>query len=280
MRCSPTRRSTAAPLLMGVFWMTAAGCSFLIGDEPQPPLLDADASTQAGDAATGDGQSGDASSGDCDGPLPGCVYTPPSGWHQGTCESTCAGHCVAGACAHVQQVATTRGRTERLDDLVRSMGGETFLLAGARAELADGGAGDGHLLAIGHVAPSVVRGPWPGTTAVDEERALLAAGGGGLFVAHGQVTGAADDRDVLVERINPSGEMAWSQALGGPGLDRVQDVDVDGKHLVLVGTTESGLADAVGEGRAFVGLLDAAAEGQPSTVTGVRMAATKRVRWC
>lgn len=69
----------------------------------------------------------------------------------------------------------------------------------------------------------------------------------------------AGDKDVIVARISPEGEIEWIQQFGGVGEDKGQAVAaVPGGGVAVAGMTSSDIAGAIGEIDAFLAVFDAA----------------------
>ncbi|MEW9549012.1 alpha/beta hydrolase-fold protein [Nonomuraea sp. NPDC050783] len=81
--------------------------------------------------------------------------------------------------------------------------------------------------------------------AADRLYGLAAAPDGGAYVA-GYTKGALDgpnagDKDALVARLTPSGELAWLRQYGGPGEDKAHGVAADATSLYVAGSTTAAL---------------------------------------
>lgn len=91
--------------------------------------------------------------------------------------------------------------------------------------------------------------------AVSEDDAIYVAG-----YTKGTLGGDnAGDKDVIVARFSPAGELEWLQQFGGAGEDKGQAVAAaPGAGVAVAGMTSSDLAGALGEIDAFVAVHDAA----------------------
>ncbi|MCF6469693.1 hypothetical protein FAF44_15030 [Nonomuraea sp. MG754425] len=81
--------------------------------------------------------------------------------------------------------------------------------------------------------------------AADRLYGLAAAPDGGAYVA-GYTKGALDgpnagDKDAIVARLTPDGELAWIRQYGGPGEDKATGVAADATTLYLTGSATAAL---------------------------------------
>ena len=91
-------------------------------------------------------------------------------------------------------------------------------------------------------------------TAADRIYAVAAAPDGGAYVAgytSGSYAGAsAGDKDALVARITPAGQVAWARQVGGSGEDKANAVAVDGSGVYVAGVTSAGMPGTTHRGGA------------------------------
>jgi enterochelin esterase-like enzyme len=84
--------------------------------------------------------------------------------------------------------------------------------------------------------------------AADRAYGIAAAPDGGAYLA-GYTKGALDganagDKDAVVARITPDGQVAWARQLGGTGEDKAFGVAADASGAFVVGSTPAGLPGA------------------------------------
>jgi enterochelin esterase-like enzyme len=111
------------------------------------------------------------------------------------------------------------------------------------------------------------------TGIADRAYGLAAAPDGGAYLA-GYTKGALDganagDKDAILARVSPTGQVSWIRQLGGTGEDKAFAVAADAGGVSVVGSTPAGIAGATALGGMDGWVARYSADGQRQWVTTV-----------